>query len=186
MEKKLLEIAADMVKAQVSSGGMSSDDIGLALARTFMTLQRMQKAEEHGLQLDLSKPSQESSPESKAPEKIDPKDSIQKDKIICLECNAQMKQLTANHLKSHGLSSREYRKKWGFSLGQPLSAKALTKARSKAAKKRGLPEKLAKYIEARRQKKAEAALPETQPTTSKKKKGVKAPAKRTSKKKAST
>jgi hypothetical protein len=62
----------------------------------------------------------------------------------------------------------------------------LTKARSKAAKKRGLPEKLAKYIEARRQKKAEAALPETiaQTTTSKKKKEVKAPAKRTPKKRA--
>ena len=36
----------------------------------------------------------------------------------------------------------------------PLSAKSLTKARSKAAKKRGLPEKLQQFIEARRQKKA--------------------------------
>ena len=186
MEKKLLEIAADMVKAQVSSGVMSSDDIELALTRTFMTLQRMQKAEEGGLQLDLSKPSGETSPESKAPGTIDPKDSIQNDKIICLECGAEIKQLTATHLKTHALSPREYRKKWGFALSQPLSAKALTKARSKAAKKRGLPEKLAKYIEARRQKKVEAALPETiaQTTTpkQKKKKEVKATAKRTPKK----
>jgi len=114
------------------------------------------------------------------------KDSIQNDKIICLECGAEIKQLTGTHLKTHGLSPREYRQKWGFALKQPLSAKALTKARSKAAKKRGLPEKLAKYIEASRQKKAEAALPETiaQTTTSKKKKEVKAPAKRTPKKRA--
>jgi hypothetical protein len=37
----------------------------------------------------------------------------------------------------------------------PLAAKSLSKARSKAAKKRGLPEKLQKYMEARRQKKAQ-------------------------------
>jgi hypothetical protein len=39
----------------------------------------------------------------------------------------------------------------------PLSAKSLTKARSKAAKKRGLPENLRKVIEARRQAKAKVA-----------------------------
>jgi hypothetical protein len=38
-----------------------------------------------------------------------------------------------------------------------LSAKSLTKARSKAAKKRGLPENLKKVIEARRQSKAKVA-----------------------------
>ncbi len=38
-----------------------------------------------------------------------------------------------------------------------LSAKTLTKAGSKAAKERGLPEKLQKYIEARRQSKAKAS-----------------------------
>ena len=40
-----------------------------------------------------------------------------------------------------------------------MAAKSLTKARSKAAKKRGLPEKLNKAIEARRQKKVEAKTP---------------------------
>jgi hypothetical protein len=49
---------------------------------------------------------------------------------------------------------KEYRKKYGFSMGTPLSAKSLTKARSKAAKKRGLPEELKQAIEARRQNKA--------------------------------
>jgi hypothetical protein len=38
----------------------------------------------------------------------------------------------------------------------PLAAKALTKARSKAAKKRGLPANLVKAIEARRQSKAQS------------------------------
>ena len=38
-----------------------------------------------------------------------------------------------------------------------MSAKSLTRARSKAAKKRGLPEKFRQYQEARRQGKAKVA-----------------------------
>jgi hypothetical protein len=41
----------------------------------------------------------------------------------------------------------------------PLAAKSLTKARSKAAKKKGLPEKLKQAIEAKKQAKAESANP---------------------------
>jgi predicted transcriptional regulator len=65
-----------------------------------------------------------------------------------------MKQLTSKHLVSHGMGRKGYRKKYGFATRTPLAAKPLTKTRSKAAKKRGLPEKLKKGIEARRQKKA--------------------------------
>lgn len=68
-----------------------------------------------------------------------------------------MRQLTTKHLSNHGLSPREYKTKWGLSLKQPLSAKSLTKARSRAAKKRGLPENLVKYIEGKKQARADAA-----------------------------
>ena len=88
---------------------------------------------------------------------LSPANSIQNDKVICLECGAEMRQLTSKHLVSHGMSQKEYRKKYGFTMRTPLSAKSLTKARSKAAKKRGLPEKLKKAMEARRQKKAAAS-----------------------------
>jgi len=86
-----------------------------------------------------------------------PADSIQNDKVICLECGAEMRQLTSKHLVSHGMNVKEYRKKYGFTMRTPLSAKSLTKARSKAAKKRGVPENLKKYMEARRQEKAKVA-----------------------------
>ena len=88
-----------------------------------------------------------------------PADSIQNDKVICLECGAEMRQLTQKHLVFHGMNQKEYRQKYGFTMGTPLAAKSLTKARSKAAKKRGLPEKLQKYIEARRQAKVKAKTP---------------------------
>ncbi len=153
MTKKLLEIAADIVQVQASSGQMSAEQVEMALIKTFTTLQRMQKAEEEGTALESVKMADESVEQEQTAEKIHPKESIQDDRVICLECGATMKQLTAKHLGSHDLTIREYKQKWGFPLKQSLSAKSLSKARSKAAKKRGLPENLVKYREERKMKK---------------------------------
>jgi hypothetical protein len=68
-----------------------------------------------------------------------------------------MTQVTAKHLPTHGLGPREYKMKWGFPMAQPLSAKSLTRARSKAAKKRGLPEKLRAYLDTGKRMKDTAA-----------------------------
>ena len=156
MTKKLIEIAAEIVQTQVSLTSMTATDIASSLRQVFSTLQEMQKAEAGGIELV---PAAEATGEAPAEEKsvLSPANSIENDKVICLECGAEMRQLTSKHLVSHGMSQKEYRKKYGFSMRTPLAAKSLTKARSKAAKKRGLPEKLQKYIEARRRKKAAAS-----------------------------
>jgi predicted transcriptional regulator len=151
--KKLLDIAAEIVQAQASVGQMSAEQIEQSLIKTFSTLQRMQKAEEKGIFLDRDIAEEENEEGQTA--RKEPRESIQDDKITCLECGTEMRQLTTKHLSSHHLTPREYKQKWGFSLKQPLSARSLTKARSKAAKKRGLPANLVKFLEERRQKKAE-------------------------------
>lgn len=158
--RKLLEIAAEIVQAQASVGQMSADNIEQALVKTFTTLQRMQRAEEKGILLERGVGIEEMPAEEAALAKKEPRESILDDKIICLECGTEMRQLTTKHLSSHSLTPRDYKKKYGFSLKQPLSAKSLTKARSKAAKKRGLPENLVKFLAERKQKKAEAAAAE--------------------------
>jgi predicted transcriptional regulator len=155
--KKLLDIAAEIVQAQASVGQMSAEQIEQSLIKTFSTLQRMQRAEEKGLFLD-SGVSEEAGVEEALVAKKEPRESIQDDRIVCLECGTEMRQLTTKHLSSHDLTPREYKQKWGFSLKQPLSAKSLTKARSKAAKKRGLPENLVKFLADRKRKKVEAAV----------------------------
>jgi len=156
MPKKLLEIAADIIQTQASSNQLSSEEIVSALKQVFGTLQDLQRIETEGVS-DLSKSSEEA---ARVVEKTDPKDSILDDKIICLECGAEMRQLTARHLSAHGLSLREYRQKYAFPLKQPLSARSLTKARSRLAKKRGLPDNLVKYLQEKKQKKVEGAFPE--------------------------
>ena len=146
LSKRLLEMAAGIVQTQASQSKMSPEEIESALTRTFNALQMMQKAEDEGRFLSSDKPSGETSEEKP----LDPQASIQETKIICLECGAEMRQLTANHLAAHGLSPRQYKKKYGFPLRQPLSARALTRSRSKAAKKRGVPPELKAFQEERK------------------------------------
>ncbi len=152
MPTKLIEIASEIVQAQGSLTPMSAADITSSLRQVFSTLHELQRAESGEIELPET---QESAPA----QALKPQDSIQNDKVICLECGAEMRQLTSNHLVSHEMSAKEYKLKYGFTMGTPLAAKSLIKARSKAAKKRGLPENLKKVIEARRQAKMAASKP---------------------------
>jgi len=149
MTKKLIEIASEIVQTQVALSPMTAADIASSLRQVFGTLHELQKAESGEIELPKTQ-------ESPPPQALTPQDSIQNDKVICLECGAEFKQLTQKHLSSHGMSPKEYKKKYGFTMKTPLAAKSLTKTRSKSAKKRGLPEKLQEYIEARKQGKAQA------------------------------
>lgn len=156
MSKRLIEIASEIVQTQVSLTPMSSCEIASSLKQVFITLQDLQKAELEGTDPVLSTETAEGAEETTAP-KLMPENSILNDKIICLECGAEFKQLTEKHLTIHSMTPKEYRKKYGFTSRTPLAAKSLTRARSKAAKKRGIPENLKKFLEARRQGKMEAA-----------------------------
>ncbi|MCL1980048.1 MAG: MucR family transcriptional regulator [Proteobacteria bacterium] len=139
MSKSLVEMTAEIIQSQISSKQMTTEEIKAALNDTFQTLKALQEAEFVGT---------ESEPEETNPV-IDPKKSIQKNKVVCLECGQEFKMLSPKHLKSHGLTSKEYRKKHGFSARQPLCARALSEKRSQSGKERGLPDNLRKAIEMR-------------------------------------
>jgi predicted transcriptional regulator len=162
MAKPIFEIAAEVVQAQASTSSLSAFEIVSSLKLVFNTLREMQRSETNG-----SGPEVHPAPAPEQPEfvpaevkasakPINPQDSIREDVIICLECGVEMRQLTSKHLASHELNPREYKKKYGFQMTQSLSAKSLSKARSKAAKKRGLPENLRKFQDDRRKKKQSA------------------------------
>jgi predicted transcriptional regulator len=139
MSKSLVKMTAEIIQSQISSKQMSTEEIKTALNDTFQTLKSLQESEISGIDAE---------PEETNPV-MDPKKSIQKNKIICLECGQEFKMLSPKHLKSHELNSKEYRKKHGFSARQPLCAKALSERRSQSGKERGLPDNLRKAIEAR-------------------------------------
>jgi predicted transcriptional regulator len=152
MARRLLEIAAAIVKAQASVVKISPEEIEQTLMSTFLVLQRMQNAEEEDILLEAAEDTDGTTRAENPTEALEPKESIRENRIVCLECGLEMKQLTSKHLGSHGLTPRDYKKKYGFSMRQSLSAKSLSRARSRAAKKRGLPENLVKFQEQRRRK----------------------------------
>jgi predicted transcriptional regulator len=139
MSKSLVEMTAEIIQSQISTKQMTTDEIKTALNDTFQTLKALQD-----LESIVAKPEQE-----EASPVIDPKKSIQKNKVICLECGQEFKMLSPKHLKSHGLTSKEYRKKHGFSARQPLCARTLSEKRSQSGRERGLPDNLRKAIEMR-------------------------------------
>jgi len=132
MEKSLLEMAAEIVKAQASVTRMSAEELDAVLRKTYESLKSL-KDQEEGVAAEAT---------AKAVA-IEPKSSIQQNKVICLECGKQFKQLTKTHLASHGLTAKEYKKKYGFKAKQALVAKSLSASRRKLAKKLGLGQKLA-------------------------------------------
>jgi len=145
MSKTLVELSTEIVQAQSSSKNMSMEELQAALKETFTTLQNLQKIES----------GEEVAEATETEAAVAPQRSILKNKIICIECGQEFKMLSKKHLESHGLTGREYRQKYGFSLRQPLCAKSLTEKRKLAGKKRGIPAALKKSIAAK--KKARAA-----------------------------
>lgn len=143
MSKSLVEMTTEIIQSQISSKEMNTEEITTALNKTFQTLKNLQDSEVTG----QPGPQEESQPVM-APEK-----SIQKNKVVCLECGQEFKMLSPKHLRTHNLTPKEYRRKHGFSMRQPLCAKSLSERRSKSGKKRGLPENLKKAIAARSKKK---------------------------------
>ena len=155
MSKSLVEMAADIVKAQCTSTSMSAEDVSVALQNTFQVLQSLQANES-----SAEAAAGEAGKETEGAAAVAPEKSILKNKIICLECGQSFTLLSPKHLAGHGLTGREYRKKYGFPLRQPLCAKSLSERRKQAGKDRGVPENLLKAIAERKKRgngKAKAA-----------------------------
>lgn len=133
MAKTLTEMAVELATAQASHSNMSAEEMESFLTKTFQTLKDLKRLEE-GDAAGIEEPAEPA---------LDPKKSILKNKVICLECGREFKILTSKHLlKEHGMDSKEYRKKYGFSSRQSLAAKSLSAERSATAKKHKLGEKL--------------------------------------------
>lgn len=84
MSKTLVEMTAEIIQSQISTKQMSTEEIKTALNDTFQTLKALQDSESLGTEVEA----EETNPV------IDPKKSIQRNKIICLECGQEFKMLS--------------------------------------------------------------------------------------------
>lgn len=143
--KTVIEMAQEIVLAQASTKAMTTEEMKAALQETF----NMLKSLDGGTETEA---------ETEKTVNVDPKKSIKKNKIVCLECGQEFKVLTSKHLASHGLDGKSYRAKYGFRKGQALCAKVVSERHSEFSKARGIPEKMREYLDARSAKKAEKTV----------------------------
>jgi len=148
MSQTLLEMAKDLVFAQIHTNKLSPED----MHETLRTL--------HECLLDLH--TQEGSygqgageAPSRPPEPRNWKKSITKHFVTCLVCGKSAKQLTVRHLKTHGLDSWSYRQRYRIPPRQPLSAREVTAHRKQLAQQLRPWEKAPGYI--KKQEKAKQA-----------------------------
>ena len=164
MAKTLTQMAADIVAAQASHVSMSADEMDVTLKKVFEALSAIKTIEDQ--------PAGEEVDEELARLRANPMKSIQRSCVVCLEDGSKYKQLTAKTLAKFGLTAKEYRKKWGFSARQPLSAKSLSAKRRDTAKALGLAERLAAARKARKKAAPKKKAAAKKKTATRKKKVV--------------
>jgi predicted transcriptional regulator len=70
--------------------------------------------------------------------RADPRQAVQQDSIRCLVCGGVFRQLTNTHLRSHGLTADEYKRRFGYNRGRPLMCRALLSLYADRAVRNGL------------------------------------------------
>ena len=159
MSQTLLEMAKDLVMAQIAAHRLLPDDMHPFLQQTYASLQALKMQEDtHG--------SVAVAPPETPVEPIHWKKSITKHHVTCLECGASFKQLSVRHLKEHGLDGKAYRIKYGIPRAQPLSAKATTSRRKEIVQRSRPWEKAPTFVKA--QEKAQKTVAQRKKTARRK------------------
>lgn len=113
-----LKEAVELARAQAGVRVMSEDEIAAFVAKVAASLRAIAEGGEcasceSGVSME------------------DAKKSIKEKSVTCLECGKSFKILTKRHLAQHGLTSDEYRDKYGLKKGTALVCKALQRERRK-------------------------------------------------------
>lgn len=172
----LVEIAAQLVSSHASSTPMTSDELLAEIAKVHAALKNLEAGQ-----------TVEGVEEAKPTVSI--KEAFKKNEVVCLICGKGGFKTLARHLSTaHGMKPGAYKKQFGISSKQALSAKSYSEARRKMAQDRGLADNLAKArevrmanIEAKKETVAKPAKPAKAPkaakAVAKAPKAAKAPAK---------
>ena len=149
MSQTLLEMAKDLVLAQIEAHKLSPEEMHQALQHTYASLQALKAQEDAHRSGAVVTP-------ATPPVPVNWRKSITKHTVTCLACGASFKQLSGRHLREHGLDGRSYRIKYGIPRTQPLAAKEITSRRKEIVQRSRPWEKAPTYLKA--QEKAQKAV----------------------------
>jgi predicted transcriptional regulator len=149
MPQSILEMAKDLVMAQIAAHRLSLEEMHQALQHTYASLQALKAQEDANGSVAVVTPETPSKP-------VNWRKSITKHTVTCLECGASFKQLSVRHLKEHGLDGKSYRLKYGIPRTQSLAAKEITVRRQEHVQRSRPWEKAPTFVKA--QEKAQKAV----------------------------
>ena len=152
MSQSLLEMAKDLVLAQIEAHRLSPEEMQTALQQTYSSLLVLKAQEDAEGSVVVATP--------ETPTAVNWRKSITKHHVTCLVCGASFKQLSVRHLREHGLDARSYRAKYGIPPHQPLSARAVTAIRKQIVQTTRPWEKAPTYLRAQ-EKTAQAVAQQT-------------------------
>ena len=120
----LITLTSDIVAAHVSNNSVEVDDIPSLIENVFSALSGLGEAEAAGA--------------GRPDPAVSVRASVQPDFVVCLDCGRKMKMLKRHLATDHGLSTDEYRQRWGLADDHPLVAPNYAAKRRALAKKIGL------------------------------------------------
>lgn len=129
MSQTLLEMAKELVLAQIQAQQVAPEAMQGALNSTYETQRSLEAAEAGG----GNGHSEAAGERLAAQAPVDWKKSITKHSIRCLECGDTFKQLSLRHLSVHSLDLRLYRDRYNIPRSQALSARNVTARRRELA-----------------------------------------------------
>ncbi|WP_306118151.1 MULTISPECIES: MucR family transcriptional regulator [unclassified Roseitalea] len=121
----LVELTAEVVSAYVGNNPVAAGDLPTLISQVHNALGKTTAGAE-------------AEPEAKPTPAVNPKRSVTRDYIICLEDGKKFKSLKRHLMSHYGLTPQEYREKWGLPADYPMVAPSYAEQRSKLARKMGL------------------------------------------------
>jgi predicted transcriptional regulator len=124
-ESLIVELTSDVIAAYVSNNPVSTTDLPGLIGEVHQAFKTISKASSEPEKIELNPA-------------VNPKKSVTRDYIICLEDGKKFKSLK-RHLRAHfDMSPEEYREKWGLAPDYPMVAPSYSERRSNLAREKGL------------------------------------------------
>lgn len=124
MTETLITLTSDVVAAHVSNNSVAVDDVPGLIEKVFGALSGLGKGA-----------AEAATPPEPA---VSIRSSVKPDYVVCLDCGKKMKMLKRHLSTDHGLTTDEYRQRWGLPADYPLVAPNYAERRRELAKKIGL------------------------------------------------
>ena len=124
MKETLITLTSDIVSAHVANNNVAVDEVPSLIANVYGALSG----------LGETAPAVEAKPEPA----VSIRSSVKPDYVVCLECGKKMKMLKRHLATDHGMTTEDYRTRWGLNADYPMVAPNYAKTRRELAKKIGL------------------------------------------------